>query len=65
MGSLGAMEKVQMIVTSKKIKHQENLFLKVLKVVQLIKTITRSIYQLMGGVRAGMGYTGSENLKIT
>ena len=37
MGSLGAMEKVQMIVTSKKIKHQENLFLKVLKVVQLIK----------------------------
>ena len=24
-----------------------------------------TIYQLMGGVRAGMGYTGSENLKIT
>ena len=37
-GMGGAMEKrVQMIVTSKKIKHQENLFLKVLKVVQLIK----------------------------
>ena len=36
MGSLGAMEKVQMIVT-KKIRRQENLFLKVLKVAQLIK----------------------------
>lgn len=37
MGSLGAMEKDQTIVTSKKIKHQENLFQKVSKDVQLIK----------------------------
>ena len=37
MGSLGAMEKDQMIVTSKKINLLENLFQKVLKVAQLIK----------------------------
>ena len=41
MGSLGAMEKGSNDRYFKKIKHQENLFLKVLKVVQLIRTITR------------------------
>ena len=64
MGSLGAMEKVQMIVTSKKIKHQENLFLKGIEGRTAYKgPLQDTIYQLMGGVRAGMGYTGSENLK--
>ena len=37
MGSLGAMEKVQTIVTSKRTKHLRNLFLKVSKDVRLIK----------------------------
>ena len=61
MGSLGAMEKGQTTVTSKKTKRLENLSLKVLK--DVLHILQDTIYQLMGGVRAGMGYTGSPDLK--
>ena len=63
MGSLGAMEKVQTTVTSKKTKRLRNLFLKVSKDVRIYKgALQDTIYQLMG-VRAGMGYTGSHDLR--
>ena len=44
MGSLGAMEKVQTTVTSKKIKLLENLFQKVLKDVQHTKVLYKTLF---------------------
>ena len=64
MGSLGAMEKVQMTVTSKKIKHLRNSYQEGIEGRTAYKgPLQDTVYQLMGGVRAGMGYTGSENLE--
>ena len=63
MGSLGAMEKVQTTVTSKKIKLLENLFQKVLKDVQHTKVLYKTLFINLWAVRAGMGYTGSKDLK--
>ena len=63
MGSLGAMEKGSNDRYFQKIKHQENLFQKVSKDVQHKGPLQDTVYQLMGGVRAGMGYTGSPDLK--
>ena len=63
MGSLGAMEKVQTTVTSKKIKLLENLFQKVLKDVQHTKVLYKTLFINLWVVRAGMGYTGSKDLK--
>ena len=42
---------------------QTNLFQKELKVVLLIKAAADIVFQMIGGIRSGMGYCGAANLK--
>ena len=63
MGSLGAMEKVQTIVTPED-KAPKKFVPEGIEGRTAYKgALQDTIYQLMGGVRAGMGYTGSHDLR--
>ena len=63
MGSLGAMEKGQTTVTQEDKTPRKFVPEGIEGRTAYKGPLQDTIYQLMGGVRAGMGYTGSPDLK--
>lgn len=65
MGSLGAMEKDQVIVTSKEVSMKQNKLVPegIEGRVAYKGSVSDIVFQLIGGLKSGMGYVGAADLK--